>query len=841
MPQFTRQSNRQGTMDSIQSDYAAERRAQDELFDQVENAFLIAGSPVPPPSHSPPFREDSLFREDDHSPQPLFGLHGRLNRHDSRVNGHMSPSPAPRNHSGADYDTSDAEADAGLAAMQAAEEEERKNTEGRRWRDGSVSYAYSQHSHEDSTDQSHDEADPTMDMSFFSGDVDPRMSYGGDRNVLAVTPDANGGASKPPSSNGSFRQHSGRASREYGSISAHPYRPHLPARVDAGGTGGLTEPGAPHSRRGSFDEGDDYKVEEDLQDLFYHPDVSPYRPLPPPPPSSSDTTSIQGSENAMSSAPPYPLDPNTYVQSLTSPGTWVPRSASLIQRTATPPVAHPLRAKTDAEERRKRGSAYDWRASTYLNLDTNPVTSAIGVDLPSLPSKRFNPSKLGNADFRKCEEPWALGSLHRWLRQIIDPEQFTELKESMVKEALVSLFTYKIPTLNIADAEAVSNEVIHEMYETGTLRATEEWVRLCPGSMGGVLFQLTGNGCYSPMLHDSPTSGRCYSHECQRTVKKVSLQKTPSRSGEDWQTFYKIKKEDVEGVDKKEIERQNILHEVVQTEDGYTEQLSVLKTLYRDALASADPPVINPKRLNNFLRDVFGKVDAVRKANEENLLAQLKYRQNEQGPWIKGFSDIFRQWIRKAKVAYIDYAAGFPGASLLMRQEYEANLSFRAFLDRARSNRLSNKLGWDTYLKAPITRLQRYTLLLSTVHKNMKQESEEKANLQVAIEEIKVVTLECDSRVAEMQRKVDLNDLNQKLILRPGMQNEVDLNLNSPGRELIYRGDLQRTGGNRFNWLDCHALLFDHYLVLAKSVTVAHKSTGAKLDKYDVSRLVGHI
>jgi len=445
---------------------------------------------------------------------------------------------------------------------------------------------------------------------------------------------------------------------------------------------------------------------------------------------------------------------------------------------------------------------------------------------------------LGAADFKRCEEPWALSALHRWLKVVADPEHMTEMKESMLKDTLVALFTNKVPTMNIADAEVLSIRVVEEMYGAGVLRPQEEWVKFSPGTMSGVIFQLTQSGCYSPTLHDHIVAGRCYSHHCQRTLKKVNLSGTPSRATEDWATFYKVGKEDVEGVDKKEIERQNILHEIVQTEDGYMEQLNVLRLLYRDPLANADPAVVDPKKLKTFLKDVFGKVDAVKKANEDHLLPQLKYRQNEQGPFIVGFADIFRQWIRKAKIAYIEYAASFPGATLLMRQELECNLDFRSFVDKARSNKLSNRLGWDNYLKAPITRLQRYSLLLSTVHKNMKQESAERDNLERAIEEVKAVTLECDTRVAETQRKVDLADLSQKLILRPGMKDEVELNLNHLGRELIYRGDLQRTGGTRFNWLDCHCLLFDHYMILAKSVSVLQKATGGKAEKYDVSKLV---
>ena len=602
-------------------------------------------------------------------------------------------------------------------------------------------------------------------------------------------------------------------------------------------------------RRQSYDEGDEYALTDDYArtweppDLFFHPDSSTQlsRPLPPPPSASDDVIAHLETRwhspltHSVSSAhPSYPGGPSGFERSTTDPNIWVPRSASLISREPAP-VIQPMRSKTDAEERRFKPG---YRASAYSGFETTPVTSAIAVDLPSLPTKRFNPAKLGNADFKKCEEPWALSSLLRWLFVIADPDKIAELKESMIKDALVALFTNKVPTMNIADAEVLSTRVVDDMYAAGTITRTEEWVKLNGGAMSGVIFQLTMAGCYSPTVHNHIIPGRCYANHCQRTLRKVNLRTVSKGAMEDWATFYKLKKEDVEGVDKKEIELQNNLHEIVQTEDGYMESLEVLISLYRDPLGTVESSIIHPKRLTKFLNEVFGKVDAVKRSNEEHLLPQLKYRQLEQGPWVKGFSDIFRQWIRKAKVAYIEYAAAFPNAILLIRQELERNLEFRAFIDRARSHKMSNKLGWDNFIKAPITRLQRYSLLLHTVHKNMKQECEEKTNLQTAIDEIRAVTLECDHRVFEMQAKVDLSDLQHKLILRPGMQQEVELNLNYLGRELIYRGDLQRAGQTRLSWVDTHALLFDHYLVLAKVIAVIHKESGGKVERYDVSRLV---
>ena len=84
-----------------------------------------------------------------------------------------------------------------------------------------------------------------------------------------------------------------------------------------------------------------------------------------------------------------------------------------------------------------------------------------------------------------------------------------------------------------------------------------------------------------------------------------------------------------------------------------------------------------------------------------------------------------------------------------------------------------------------------------------------------------------------MSKRIQLAELGQKLMMRAW---PVDLRLEEKGRELIFKGDLQRTG-NRFAWLETHCILFDHYLVLAKTMMQKEQSGGTKHERYDVSRM----
>lgn len=677
----------------------------------------------------------------------------------------------------------------------------------------------------------------------------------------------------------------------------HPFPAFEAARVDTSGTGGLQRPTS-QSHRLSFDEGDeqvslhsrlsesrlsgrsgsDSPSRDDMPELFYHPGMgsSPYnrprtaeRPLPAVPSMSENRTpqlmpagSYRGSHsynNSYSSTggdpvrPSYPpAGPDAYQQQMLTPsGQYVPRSSSLSSHSSTPQTVPPTRSKTDAEERqaRQKAARLGVRAANGLDGYDTPQSS-LALDLPSLPAgsrrKKFSPSRLSSTDFRRCKEPWALSGIADWIREMAGGETGegeSDLRQKSIEEGLVNLFTHKVPTMNTADAETLSQKVVKSMFDAGILLPEEEWVKFGQGTITGVLWQLTGSGCYAPKLHEQEIHGRCYSHHCTRTLKKINLQThalEPAKKTEDWATFFKLTKESIEGANKKEIQRQNNLHEIVMSEDLYMDQINVLRVLYRDDLAAWQPPIISQSKIGKFITSVFGKVEAIKEVNENYLLAQLKYRQKEQGPWILGFSDIFREWIRKARTAYIEYAAGFPMATYLVRKEADRNLLFRQFLDQAQNNKLSVRLDWNTYLKAPITRLQRYTLLLGTVLHNMTQDTEEKTILATAIEEIKAVTLECDAKVDENTRKVEMIELQEKLYLRPGME-RVELNLDEKGRELIFQGDLQRAGANRFTWLETHAILFDHYLVLAKTVAKPDSVVGRKKEVYDVSKLVSYV
>lgn len=824
-----------GSNGSIREDFSQE---QGNLIEDIEAELGASARRVrPAPIDGAQLSDDDIRNLRDSAATPTTGV--------TRADEYSSARP------GVPYpeEESDPEGMAGVWAMQQAEIDDRRFSAYPSYPKNDVMPVPA--ANPDEEDYSSGSDFGGMDLGLFSGGHPGNLTYGTNvgspSNVASLQED---NRPLPPTPSDMYAGTGSARANDMNDVQA---------QMDYPGAGGL-QPANANTYRSSFDDGEEKRslysgnsgsespYKEDYPDIFYHPGLSS-RPLPSLPPLDTQSgrsmaTPGQGHHHNYSlsseSRPAYQqerFDPYNRPSSAQSP---VERSISMISHSTTPTVQAPTRSRTDAAEERRRMHRQAVHHSSQelarYEYDSGAPTS-VAYDMITLPTgrkRKFIPSKLTSQDIRRCTEPWALSGIAAWIRDMADGEP--DLKQKTIEEGLVRLFTAKVPTMNVADAETLSARVVGLMLETGILVPEEEWVKFGPGSISGVLWQLTGSGCYAPKLHEvEELHGRCYSYHCTRTLKKANIDNLLSEESikhEDWVTFHKLTKGDLEGRPKKEIERQNVLHEIVTSEEGYMGQLEVLRVLYRDQLRSMQPPIIAPQKIDKFLKTVFGKVDAVQETNKNHLLAQLKYRQQEQGPWITGFSDLFREWIRKAKTAYVEYAASYPLAAFLMRREAERNILFRKFLEDVRNHRRSERLDWTHFLKTPITRLQRYTFLLGTVEKNTLQENDEKINLSKAIDEIHNVTLECDQRVAEMQRKVEMMELNSMLVLRPGFQ--AMLNLDHLGRELLFQGEVQRIGSKGMRWVESYALLFDHYLIIAKIVN----KDGRGEKKFDVSKEV---
>ncbi|KAI0151621.1 hypothetical protein GGR57DRAFT_503888 [Xylariaceae sp. FL1272] len=121
------------------------------------------------------------------------------------------------------------------------------------------------------------------------------------------------------------------------------------------------------------------------------------------------------------------------------------------------------------------------------------------------------------------------------------------------------------------------------------------------------------------------------------------LKMFPSRSSwyrKPWHEHWQLSKSDVNGKDKNEALRQNVLAEIVSTELLFIRQLWVLKYLYRQRWMlttldlSIQPNLKKPAQ--------FPDCGDILHANRTLLLDPILARETAEGPWVSGYWDIFR-------------------------------------------------------------------------------------------------------------------------------------------------------------------------------------------------------
>jgi hypothetical protein len=209
-----------------------------------------------------------------------------------------------------------------------------------------------------------------------------------------------------------------------------------------------------------------------------------------------------------------------------------------------------------------------------------------------------------------------------------------------------------------------------------------------PFEVEGVLPTLTGKGCYSPSCAASPP-GRCYSHLCSRTLAKKSglpppPTTVPEKKAADWVSFWELDDAFLRTLDKREIKRQNVIYEFIQNEEEYVGDLNTMLNLFQKqvlAASSTPMPIVPSKRVDQFLKRVFGNVRPILEWQMKQLLGPLRERQAQQGPVIRGVGDIILDWAGGCREIYTDYAGGYPSADLLVREETAATPAFASWLE----------------------------------------------------------------------------------------------------------------------------------------------------------------
>ncbi|KAJ7698948.1 CNH domain-containing protein [Mycena rosella] len=323
--------------------------------------------------------------------------------------------------------------------------------------------------------------------------------------------------------------------------------------------------------------------------------------------------------------------------------------------------------------------------------------------------------------------------------------------------------------------------------------------------------------CYSPTCSRDQL---CYSIACPRRLEQQarlnmkpqpgltkdaheSLGDTEPDAGTLW--IHSVPAEIAASVSDAEKKRQEAINEVIYTERDFVRDMEYLRDSWVARLAAAD--IIPADRREQFLIQVFWNAHDIIMVNTK-LRDALNKRQRAYAV-VEKIGDIFMDAVPHFE-PFVSYGAHQLYGKYEFEKEKSANPAFAAFVETTERMPESRKLELNAYLTKPTTRLARYPLLLEAVLKHTPDDSPDKIVLPQVVAQVRAFLSRVNEESGRAENRFNLAQLDSQLVFKQG--EEVDLRLQEDGRELVYKGVLNKRDG------ELQVYLFDHALLFAKQV-----------------------
>jgi len=326
--------------------------------------------------------------------------------------------------------------------------------------------------------------------------------------------------------------------------------------------------------------------------------------------------------------------------------------------------------------------------------------------------------------------------------------------------------------------------------------------------------------CYSPTcFEDSP----CYSYSCPKrriyekvVNKKVSLEHIKTTINNTlplqntWSTS--IGKPYIKKMEKKEIKRQEIIYEFIQTEKEYVEDLFSVKTKIMEPLAEGRVPKIGEE----FVRNVFNNIDELYEVNK-NFYDNIRELQKRK-PILESIGDIVKDFVPNL-YCYERYGRSQPRAKHILQIEKNNNKNLNNFFKNAQYKPEFRRLPIESFLARPTTRLGRYPILLKDIIKNTPEGHRDIILLNDALQGIENILKEVNNQAGRATNKLKLEEWS--LLLESERKDDISmLRLENPDREFIREGKLElkryaNESQNHSN-IPITLVLLDNMLIITK-------------------------
>jgi len=223
-------------------------------------------------------------------------------------------------------------------------------------------------------------------------------------------------------------------------------------------------------------------------------------------------------------------------------------------------------------------------------------------------------------------------------------------------------------------------------------------------------------------------------YQSQRKQRKTSCVTPARRRGSKlWVDSFEYDESD--GWTPQQIKRQEAIYELYCGETDMVEDLKLLQEVYFN-------PVAKLKLLTEEdLASIFGNIQVLLPLHED-LVKRLEEVRTENGS-IEEIGRILTEWIPTLR-PYIPYCANQLQMKNMLLHKTKENKHFSDFLQRCLESPFSRKLDLWSFLDSPRSKLVKYPLLISNMHKYTPKEHPDNIILYQAIQELEVIIKEAD-------------------------------------------------------------------------------------------------
>jgi hypothetical protein len=175
--------------------------------------------------------------------------------------------------------------------------------------------------------------------------------------------------------------------------------------------------------------------------------------------------------------------------------------------------------------------------------------------------------------------------------------------------------------------------------------------------------------------------------------------------------------------------------------------------------------------------------------------------------------DIFMRHVSRFESAYNKYGPHVVLAEYEAKMESERNVVFQQFIKSRESLPQCRRLPFRHFIILPVTRLQRYALLLGAVLKKTPDTHVDHAPITTCMDIIKRVAEQVDEATSISKNTLRILQIDDRVRYK---EEQHDLKLREPGRRLLKEGKLLRKSHRNVDTIDLYVFVFDHILLMTR-------------------------